>query len=183
MIPKTYKMIYINKKIKGNQFTFYKFQINSNYFYKIKKTLRFLFRKFYFYRKQYYHMISNKKILIIDDSNTNIVLLEAILTTHGFKPFTAQSVKEAIPIIEKEHPELILLDLLMPEVSGFDFLEEISINSKLNSIPVIVVSALTDENNVSKTKELGAVEFIKKPVDIQTLIDSVEKILESPLEK
>ena len=122
-------------------------------------------------------MGDSKTILVIDDSNTNIVLLEAILSTRGYTTLKAQSVKEAMPIIKNETPQLILLDLLMPEVSGFDFLEKVKLDNKLNAIPIIVVSALTDDNIVDKTLELGAAEFIKKPVDIQTLVNLVEKSL------
>ncbi|HYW96172.1 MAG TPA: response regulator [Bacteroidales bacterium] len=124
-------------------------------------------------------MAENQKILVIDDSNTNVVLLEAILGTKGYKIMTALSAKEAMGIIKKDRPHLILLDLLMPEISGFDFLEDIKHNERLSSIPVIVISALTDDVNIEKTKKMGAVEFIEKPVDIQTLVDTVETILKN----
>ncbi len=119
------------------------------------------------------------KILVIDDSNTNVVLLEAILGARGYKILTALSAKEAMGIIRKDRPHLILLDLLMPEISGFDFLEDIKNNEKLNGIPVIVISALTDEPSIERTRKMGAVEFIKKPVDIQTLVRAVDKILKN----
>lgn len=122
-------------------------------------------------------MPGKKTILIIDDSNTNVVLLEAILSTKGFETYTALSVKEAKPLIQKNKPDLILLDLLMPEVSGFDFLEEVHENPELQNIPVVVVSALTDDVNIEKTMKLGAVEFIKKPVNINTLVNTVEGTL------
>ena len=85
------------------------------------------------------------KILIVDDSTTNVVLLEAILDEKGYKIETALNAREAYALIEKEAPDLILLDLLMPKISGFDFLEEIRKNNKTRHTPVIVVSALTDE--------------------------------------
>ncbi len=124
-------------------------------------------------------MAENQKILIIDDSNTNVVLLEAILGAKGYKIMTALSVKEAMNLIKKDRPHLILLDLLMPEISGFDFLENIKLNERLSTIPVVVVSALTDDINIERTKEMGAVEFIKKPVNIQTLVSTVEFVLNS----
>ncbi len=123
-------------------------------------------------------MEDKKSVLIIDDSNTNVVLLEAILSTKGFKAITALSVKEAMNLLQKNKPDLILLDLLMPEISGFDFLEKLRFNEKLNDIPVIVVSALTDEMNIKKTRNLGAVEFIEKPVDIKGLVEKVQSTLE-----
>ena len=118
-----------------------------------------------------------KNILIIDDSNTNVVLLEAILGTKGFNTQTALSVKEALPLIKKNKPALILLDLLMPDVSGFDFLEEVKNNSELNEIPIVVISALTDDKSVQKTIDLGAKKFVRKPIDIVSLVKTVEEVL------
>ena len=118
-----------------------------------------------------------KNILIIDDSNTNVVLLEAILETKGFSSQTALSVKEALPLIKNDKPDLILLDLLMPDVSGFDFLDQVKNNSDLNDIPIVVISALTDEENIQKTLDLGAKRFIRKPIDISSLVQTVEEFL------
>jgi DNA-binding response OmpR family regulator len=119
-----------------------------------------------------------KTILVIDDSTTNIVLLQAVLNNKGYEIDTAISVKEAYSIIAKRVPQLILLDLLMPRINGFEFLKELKENKNLNNIPVVVVSALTDSETVKTTMDLGATSFIKKPVDIQNLIETVATILE-----
>lgn len=124
-------------------------------------------------------MENEKTILIVDDSNTNIVLLEAVLGTKGFRTFSARNVKEAKKVLSKNHIDLILLDLLMPDISGYDFLEEAEGTGLLNDIPVIAVSALTDDFNVEKTLKLGAIEFIKKPVNINDLVDKVVSTLSS----
>ncbi|HEY9124263.1 MAG TPA: response regulator [Bacteroidales bacterium] len=115
-------------------------------------------------------------ILVIDDSSTNVVLIEAVLNNKGYQIATALSVKEAYALMDKHKPKLILLDLLMPRINGFDFLKEIKENKNFQDIPVIVVSALTDIETINKTKELGAVGFIKKPIDIHQLLELVENI-------
>jgi DNA-binding response OmpR family regulator len=117
------------------------------------------------------------RILVVDDSATNIVLLEAILNGQGYNIETAQSVKEAYQIIKKETVDLILLDLLMPRVSGFDFLKEIKSSESTKEIPVIIVSAVADPENRKKSLELGAMDFINKPIDIQNFIGRIEAIL------
>lgn len=117
-------------------------------------------------------------ILVVDDSTTNVVLLEAILDEKGYKIETALNAKEAYTIIEKTTPDLILLDLLMPKISGFDFLQEIRKNENTKNTPVIVVSALTDEENVEKIMNMGAIDFVKKPIDLQYLVDKVESVLQ-----
>lgn len=117
------------------------------------------------------------RILVVDDSSTNIVLLEAILNGQGYNIETAQSVKEAYQIIKKEVVNLILLDLLMPRVSGYDFLKEIKSSESTRNIPVIIVSAITDPENRRKSLELGAIDFINKPIDIQNFIERIEAII------
>jgi CheY-like chemotaxis protein len=120
---------------------------------------------------------SKYKILVVDDSTTNIVLLEAILDEKGYQIETALNAKEAYSIIQKESPDLILLDLLMPKISGFDFLEEIRKNTKTLNTPVIVVSALNDEENIEKIIKMGAIDFVRKPIDLQYLVEKVESVL------
>ena len=122
--------------------------------------------------------MKQSNILVIDDSSTNIVLLEAILAEKGYLIDTALSAKEAFVRIAKQLPDLILLDLLMPKVNGFDFLEQLRRNDKTRNTPVIVVSALTDEENINRTFGFGAVDFVKKPIDIQYLVNRVEKVLQ-----
>jgi PleD family two-component response regulator len=117
------------------------------------------------------------KILVIDDSTTNVVLLEAVLDGKGYKIETALNAREAFKILEKENHDLILLDLLMPKISGFDFLQEFRKSENNKDIPVIVISAVTDKENVEKIMSMGATDFIKKPVDIANLVEKVETYL------
>jgi two-component system, cell cycle response regulator DivK len=121
------------------------------------------------------------RILVIDDSKTNVVLLEAVLNTHGYSTIKALNVKDAYSLIEKEKPVLILLDLLMPGTNGFDFLTIIKSNNDTKDIPVIVVSAVTDEENIMRSKALGAIDFITKPIDIQILVEKVGEIIGNPV--
>ncbi len=116
-------------------------------------------------------------ILVVDDSTTNVVLLEAIFYERGYKIETAYNAKEAYAIIEKQIPDLILLDLLMPQINGFDFFKQLKRKKNTRDTPVIVVSAATDEENVDKIMKMGAVDFIKKPIDLEYLVDRVESVL------
>jgi DNA-binding response OmpR family regulator len=116
-------------------------------------------------------------ILVVDDSTTNVVLLEAILDEKGYRIETALNAKEAYAIMAKQSPDLILLDLLMPKISGFDFLAQIRNSEITRNTPVIIVSALTDEEKISRILEMGAIDFIKKPIDLQYLVEKVESVL------
>jgi CheY-like chemotaxis protein len=119
-----------------------------------------------------------KVILVVDDSNTNVVLLEAVLSAEGYTILTALGAREAFSIIKKERPSIILLDLHMPIISGFDFLKHIKSEEETSNIPIVVVSALTDDESIRKALNLGAVDFIKKPVDIPLLMKTVATVLQ-----
>jgi CheY-like chemotaxis protein len=116
-------------------------------------------------------------ILVIDDSTTNVVLLEAVLNNKGYQIDKALNIKEAYEVLQKRIPSLILLDLLMPRINGFEFLEQLKSLEKYRNIPVVIVSALTDDETIQKTYRLGAKFFLKKPVDISQLLEIVGKIV------
>ncbi|MDI3528079.1 MAG: hypothetical protein PWR03_2263 [Tenuifilum sp.] len=122
-------------------------------------------------------MSSSGYILIVDDSVTNQVLLESILEEEGYKTITVSNIKEAWLRIEKERPRLILLDLLMPNTTGVEFLQEFMASSFAKHIPVFVVSAANTSYYKEKCKALGVNEFFPKPVDIKYLISRVKQVL------
>jgi CheY-like chemotaxis protein len=121
--------------------------------------------------------MKNYHILVVDDSTTNIVLLESIFEDKGYIINTALNVPDAVLSMSKNLPDLILLDLLMPKISGFEFLEQLRKDEKLKNIPVIVISALTDDESIGKIRNHEIVEFVSKPVDIANLLTLVEKTL------
>ncbi len=116
-------------------------------------------------------------ILIVDDSSTNLVLLEAILQEEGYKTYTALNAKEAYASIDKFKPDLILLDLLMPQVSGFDILERLKAFPDTSEIPVIVVSAVNTKENIELCKEMGAADFFSKPIDIPIFLSKLKDFI------
>lgn len=121
-------------------------------------------------------METGKKILCIDDSNTALLLLEYSLNEAGYQAITALSVGEAIRLIEQQIPDLILLDLSMPAVSGYDFLKMRS-QLKIEKVPVIVVSAYDSRDSVESTRDLGAVDFVSKPISIETILKKISTLL------
>ena len=120
---------------------------------------------------------TGSKILVIDDSTTNNLLLEAILKREGYHVFTAFSAEEGLKQLYKEVPNLILLDILMPKVDGFEFLKIIKSKDGLNDIPVIVISAVKIPESLEKIKELGVQEFFPKPIDINALLTLISDII------
>jgi two-component system, cell cycle response regulator DivK len=120
---------------------------------------------------------NSNSILIVDDSSTNLVLLEAILQEEGYKTYTALNAKEAYASIAKYKPDLILLDLLMPQVSGFDILEKLKAFPSTSEIPVIVVSAVNTKENIELCKEMGAADFFSKPIEIPTFLSRLKDFI------
>ena len=117
------------------------------------------------------------KILIVDDSLTNTILLANVLEKEGYKTESALGVKEARDIMARKIPDLILLDLHLPESSGYDFMKKICKNEQLKSIPVIIVSADEHELASGRPYEMGAVGCINKPIDLEYLVEVVKKQL------
>ena len=122
-------------------------------------------------------MSKKMKVLVVDDSETNLVLLEAILGDEGFDVRTSFTVKEAIELLGDYLPDLILLDLLMPNENGFDMLKKLSLNTRYSKIPVIIVTAFANKENSAMAFDLGAVDLIEKPIDIQLFLEKVNKAL------
>ena len=112
------------------------------------------------------------KILIVDDSTINNMLLQDILEAEGYEVYSALNGKEALQVLETHSPGMILLDLMMPEINGFDLLKKLR-KEKLN-IPVIVISAYSSDDYIKKAKELGALDYMLKPVKGVELIKRIE---------
>lgn len=122
---------------------------------------------------------SQATILVVDDILMNIKYMKILLSKSGYKVLTAKNGLDALKLIENNKPDLILLDLLMPIMNGFEVLKELS---KQNSeIPVVVVSAEISDSDVDKLKELGARDLIKKPVSPGFLLTKIDKIIQNIL--
>lgn len=111
------------------------------------------------------------KILVVDDEPFNVDLVEAILGPLGYQIFKAYDGGEALTLVYKEKPDLILLDLMMPKVNGYHVLRWLKGHRRLRLIPIIILTAFADEK--VKAFEAGADDFIAKPIDRFELIARV----------
>jgi two-component system cell cycle response regulator DivK len=115
----------------------------------------------------------SKKILIVDDEADVRTFLTAVLKKGGYKTITANDGAEALSTVKSEKPDLILLDLQMPEKTGTDFYRKLSQDKELGDIPVIVVSGLAGRNLA--VRKPAAV--FDKPIDPEKLLEAVERAL------
>jgi len=121
--------------------------------------------------------ISSNTILIVDDQPSNLAILDASLSEH-FKVRAANSGKGALEMANIEpHPDLILLDIMMPDMSGYTVLKRLKENPVTRDIPVIFITAKTSEEDESAGLELGAVDYISKPIKPLVLLSRVKSQL------
>ncbi|MBU1370762.1 MAG: hybrid sensor histidine kinase/response regulator [Bacteroidetes bacterium] len=102
-------------------------------------------------------------ILVVDDNPLNLQLISSLLRTNAYKPVVANSGSNALKYLDQKIPDLILLDIMMPEMDGFQVCEQLKANPKFKDIPVVFLTAKTEVTDVVKGFRLGAVDFITKP--------------------
>lgn len=117
------------------------------------------------------------KILVVDNSSTNILLIQNIFIGSDYQVIPAHSGKEALDILSKELPDVVLLDIMMPEMDGYEVLEKIVSNERTKDIPVIMVTAKKETEDVKKALKIGALDYIKKPLSIVEILSRVNVAL------
>ena len=117
-------------------------------------------------------------IMMVDDEPLALEVAQAHLEEAGFNRFvTTSEPREALALISENHPDVLLLDLSMPELSGFDILARMEARNILKDVPTIVVTASTDHPTKMKALEHGVTEFLTKPVDPIELVLRVSNTL------
>ena len=111
------------------------------------------------------------KVMMVDDEPLMTELIQAHLEDHGYRNFVVTNdPREAVGLLRSEEPGILLLDLMMPQMSGFELLEAIRADRVLRYTPVIVLTAATGADSKLRALQLGATDFLSKPVDASELI-------------
>jgi DNA-binding response OmpR family regulator len=116
------------------------------------------------------------KILVVDDDPDLLLLLRVTLAAEDFQSLLARNGEDALREIENEQPDLVLLDIMMPVVDGWQVLRKMTEQGL--ATPVVVVSAKASEADVAKALELGAVDYVTKPFDPEEIVQSILWILD-----
>ncbi|MFB3883587.1 MAG: HD domain-containing phosphohydrolase [Thermodesulfobacteriota bacterium] len=119
------------------------------------------------------------EVLIVEDSPTQALRLKNILKEEGYGVQMAHHGKEALDILDRHRPDLIISDVVMPEIDGFELCERIKKSDELKRIPVILLTSLTDSKNTIKGLACGADNFITKPYEPKYLLSRVENVLKN----
>ncbi len=117
------------------------------------------------------------RILVVDDTAVNVKLLADLLTVKGYMVSTAANGMEALERIERERPDLVLLDIMLPDANGFDVLNRIRQHQALESLPVLMLTSLGERKDITRGLMLGANGYITKPVLPSTLLEAVETMI------
>ena len=118
-----------------------------------------------------------KKILIVEDNELNLKLFRDLLSAHGYKIFETKDGLEAIMITRSERPDLILMDIQLPEISGLDIIRRLKADDTVKDIPIIAVTAFAMKDDEEKILAAGCEAYISKPISIAPFLNTVRKFL------
>ena len=121
--------------------------------------------------------MARKKVLVVDDEQHIIELIQFNLESSGFDVLTTDNGEEAIRIAENELPDVILLDLMLPGIDGFEACKKIRRNSKTSKIPIIMLTAKGEETDKVLGLELGADDYLTKPFSVRELTARIKAVL------
>jgi two-component system, cell cycle response regulator len=117
------------------------------------------------------------RVLVVDDVDVNVRLLEAKLSSEYFTVVTASSGEEALRMARSEHPDIILLDVMMPEMDGFEVCRRLKADPATDGIPVVMVTALSEVADRVRGLQSGADDFLTKPVNDVALFARVRSLV------
>ncbi|MCP3905427.1 MAG: response regulator [Planctomycetes bacterium] len=121
--------------------------------------------------------LSDATILLVDDNAQNLELIQAYLEALPCRTLTARDGVEAVEIVEREEPDLVLLDVMMPRMSGFEVCQKIKSGPRTRNIVVIMVTALHEVGDFERAVECGTDDFLTKPVNKLELLTRVRSLL------
>ena len=122
-------------------------------------------------------MIRKKRILLVDDEADFVELLRNRLEENNFDVIIAYDGEEALVAVERERPDLILLDIMLPKMSGFDVCRKLKVDERLKNIPIVMLSAKFQPNDIKFGMAMGADGYITKPFEPQVLLEKIRELL------
>lgn len=118
-----------------------------------------------------------KRILIVEDTKDLLTNMEELFLMESFEVWTAANGKQGLEIIEDAKPDLIITDLLMPLLDGFEFIKQVRAQAQWSTIPIVVFSAMPAQENEEKVMKLGVNYYLKKPSTLDDLLKAVNRLI------
>ncbi len=119
----------------------------------------------------------SKTVLIVEDNELNMKLFHDLLDAHGYQTLQTSDGMEALSMARQHHPDLILMDIQLPEVSGLEVTKWIKEDETLREIPVVAVTAFAMKGDEEKIRDGGCEAYIAKPISVGKFIDTVKRFL------
>ncbi len=123
----------------------------------------------------------SKKILVADDEPNIVISLEYLLRREGYTVVVARDGQEALEVLAREQPDLLLLDVMMPKKSGFEVCQEVRANEALQGTKILMLTAKGRDTDVAKGQAMGADAYMTKPFSTRELVQKVADMLGRPL--
>ncbi len=120
----------------------------------------------------------SKTVLIVEDNELNMKLFHDLLDAHGYNTLQTRDGMEALAMAREHNPDLILMDIQLPEVSGLEVTKWIKEDENLKTIPVVAVTAFAMKGDEEKIREGGCEAYIAKPISVGKFIDTVKRFLD-----
>lgn len=119
----------------------------------------------------------SKRILIVEDTKDLLANMQELFLMEGFIVHTANNGQEGLAILNEGNPDIIITDLLMPLVNGFDFITNVRAQEAWKHVPILVFSAMPIKENEEKVLKMGANYYLMKPSTLENLLDAVTKLI------
>ncbi|NWG93500.1 MAG: response regulator [Parvularculaceae bacterium] len=121
---------------------------------------------------------SPKTVLVVEDNELNMKLFNDLLEAHGYRVVQARTGREAIAAARAESPDLILMDIQLPEISGLQVTQEILKDPTLADVPIIAVTAFAMKGDEERIRAGGCLDYIAKPISVAAFLDKVKRYLD-----
>lgn len=119
-----------------------------------------------------------KTVLIVEDNELNMKLFRDLLEIHGYQTLEARTGPEALECLKENRPDLILMDIQLPEVSGLEVTRTIKSSPELSDIPVIAVTAFAMKGDEERIRQGGCEDYIAKPISVASFLEKVKRYLD-----
>jgi two-component system cell cycle response regulator DivK len=119
-----------------------------------------------------------KTVLIVEDNELNMKLFHDLLEAHGYRTLEARTGPEALALAAKHQPDLILMDIQLPEISGLQVTEQLKSDTRLAAIPVIAITAFAMKGDEERIRAGGCEDYIAKPISVTDFLEKVKRYLD-----
>lgn len=117
-----------------------------------------------------------KKVVIVEDNELNLRLFRDLLEAHGAQVTTVRDARDALPAMQAERPDLVIMDIQLPHISGVELIRMMRVDPALEKTPVMAVTAYAGKGDESRVREAGADAYVSKPISVARFVEAVEAL-------